>query len=93
MQVLHFTPGCQDSDEFQKQGTVAIMPLAASSGDSEISCLLPRAWSQHRGAGSEPMHSCIWPSMDKLPALFDHSLRIENLGAGYLSIDGQIQLA
>ena len=39
MQVLHFTSGCLARDEFRKKGTVAIMPLAASSGDTEISCL------------------------------------------------------
>jgi hypothetical protein len=39
MQVIHFTPGTLDSENVARQGAVPHLPLAAGSGEFEISCL------------------------------------------------------
>jgi len=82
--ILHFTPGCLDPENFRKKGTVAIMPLAASRGESEIpACTLrPEAASRCRQLLTR---SCTWSSMGESPGTFDHSVRIEIwAGVGFL---------
>jgi hypothetical protein len=39
MQVIHFTPGTLDPENFRRHGTVAHMPLASGNGEFEVSCL------------------------------------------------------
>src|SRR5258706_10441374 len=76
MQVLHFTPGCLDPNGFRKKGTVVAMPLVASSGDSEISCLYLAA------GGSVTLPPAPYAQLHlvvngRVIGTFDHSLRIE----------------
>ncbi len=76
MQVLHFTPGCLDRDDFSNKGTVAIMPLAASNGESEISCqyLAPG------GSVAMPPATCgqLYLVVNgRVSGTFDQGLRIE----------------
>ncbi len=76
MQVLLFTPGCLDLEGFRKNGTVAIMSLAASSGESEVSCLCLAP------GGSVTVPPATYAQLylvvnGQVTGVFDHSLRIE----------------
>ncbi len=76
MQVLHFTPGCLDPDGFGRKGTVAIMPLAASSGENEIFCLYLAPGG--RIAVPPATYAQLYLVVNgRVTGTFDHSLRIE----------------
>jgi len=84
VQVLHFTPGCLDPDGFRKKGTVAAMPLAASCGASEISCvyLAPGGSVTVSPATSAQLYLVV---NGQVTGMFDRNLRIEIwAGAGFV---------
>ena len=84
MQVLHFTPGCLDPDGFRKKGTVAAMPLAASNGESEISCLYLAPGSSI-AVPPAPYAQLYLVVNGRVTGTFDHSVRIEIwAGVGFL---------
>lgn len=89
MDIIHFTPGALDSENVQRHGFVAHMPLAAGAGELELSCLylapgggvaVPRA----RGA------QLLLFVNGKAAAHFDNGMLLElSAGMGLLLQEGE----